>query len=158
MLFSSILLPKLVSGDILVPTKPWPPIHISLLFLILDLLFNFFVTVGFFRLLNKDILSKGRVRYFLAILTITVIGMAVGWIVQPIKGYEIYASHFTVRTILSAVQIISFPFVFSWFKLSDKKTAFKVGAATVILAFVLGSIVAFFYIGWSPVSPVMATG
>ncbi|MCD6557672.1 MAG: hypothetical protein J7K31_01415, partial [Candidatus Aenigmarchaeota archaeon] len=62
------------------------------------------------------------------------------------------------RGILSIGQIIVFPFIFSWFKLSDKKTALKVGVATVILGFIIGSIIALFYIGGAPITTIGAAG
>ncbi|MCD6550296.1 hypothetical protein J7K24_02005 [bacterium] len=103
-----------------------------------------------------------KLNYLIAILIITLSGIAINFIIGPIVGYEIgifqidYLINFIRRTILSVGQIVLFPFVFSWFKLSDKKTAFKVGLATVIIGFILGCVIALFYIG-APVTPIMST-
>jgi len=153
-------LPQLALADIIIPpTNVWPPVHILLLFLTIDIAFNFFVAAWFFSLFGKNILAN-RLNYFIAILIITLSGLAINFIIGPAIGYETgifeidYIINLIRRAILSIGQIILFPFVFSWFKLSDKKTAFKVGLVTVIIGFILGCVIALFYIG-APVTPIM---
>ena len=139
-------------------TNIWPPFHILLLFLTFDFAFNFFVAAWFFSLMGKNILTN-KLNYFIAILIITLSGVAINFVIGPAIGYEtgIFEIDYTInlirRAILSLGQIILFPFVFSWFKLSDKKLAFKVGSATVILGYLVGCVIAFFYIG-APVTPI----
>ena len=157
---SLIFLPQLALANpvIIPPTNVWPPFHILLLFLTADIAFNFFVAAWFFSLFGKNILTN-KLNYFIAILIVMLSGLAVNFIIGPAIGYEtgIFGIDYTInlirRAILSLVQIILFPFVFSWLKLSDKKLAFKVGLATVILGYLVGCILALFYIG-APVTPI----
>ena len=145
----------IASADIIIPTPVhiWPETHILLLFLTVDILFNFFVAAGFFSLFGKNILAERISTYFIAILIITLSGIVINFVVGPIFGYGFYITNFIRRVILSVGQIILFPFIFSWFKLSDKKTALKVGVATVVLGFIIGSVIALFYLG-APVTPI----
>jgi len=161
LLVSLIFLPQLALADIIIfptPTNVWPPFHILLLFLTTDIAFNFFVAAWFFSLFGKNILTN-KLNYFIAILIVTLSGLAINFVIGPAIGYEtgIFGIDYTInlirRAILSLGQIILFPFVFSWLKLSNKKLAFKVGLATVILGYLVGCILALFYIG-APVTPI----
>ena len=159
LLISLIFLPQLAYADIIIfPTNVWPPVYILVLFLVVDFVFNFFVTAWFFSFFKKKI-SINKLNYFIAILIVTLSGIAINFIIGPIVGYETgvfkmdYLINLIRRAILSVGQIILFPLVFSWFKLSDKKTAFKVGLTTVIIGFVVGCLIAVFYIG-APVTPI----
>lgn len=158
-LISIVFLPRLASADLIVPQPAYPSLSVIVLFLAIDLVFNFLVAAGFFKLLKKNILEDKPAKYFFAIFLITGIGFLISLGLRQLEGYFVnYAVDFTIRGILSIGQIIAFPFIFSWLGLSDKRTAFKAGLATVILGFILGSIIAIFYIGGLPVTPLGSAG
>ncbi|MBZ9572053.1 hypothetical protein KJA15_01800 [Patescibacteria group bacterium] len=155
------LLPQLALADIiLIPNDIWPQFHILILFLAIDIIFNFFVAAKFFSLFGENISAKRTSIYFIAILIITLSGIVINWFVGPIIGWRTgvfgrdYIINLIRRAVMSVGQIILFPLVFPLFKLSNKKTAFKVGLATVIIGFLVGCVIAVFYIG-PGITPIM---
>ena len=142
-IFSFIYLCNQAYADIITPAFMFIPIWLLLIMIGVDVAFNFFVTIGFFALINRSALENvldKKFNYLIAIWIITLIGIVIGLFLRIKFGGGASFAILLTRGLISLGQIILFPIVFHLFKLSDWKTSFLVGLGTVLLAFFTGTL------------------
>lgn len=105
--------------------------------------FNFILSAVLLRRFGEKVLHENLGEYFLAILIISLVGLFIGLISKPYLEFS-FRADFISRVVLSVVQIVLYPFVFSSLDLSNKKVALKVGVITVLISLIIGSGISYF--------------